>query len=499
MTATESDDLGRKATSSIGWIVAERWSSRLLTLTVFAVLTRLLSPEDFGLVSLATAFMAVLQVFVDSGFSKALIQRKQLDEKDASTAFWTSLGMAIALYVLLFFAAPLLETALRTPGLSDVLRVLGLTLPITALSQTPAALLEREFAFKALSIRQSVGTLAGALVAIPVALLGFGVWALVAQVLAAAVTSVVTLWASTSWRPRFEYSLGSLRALWSVGVSVLGIELLDAIQANIDKVIVGAFFGASDLGFYYLAQRVGTILIELVTSVISRVSLTTFSRVQDDLPRLNRIFRNLTFVAAAVSFPIFGLVAALAPQLIPLVFGPGWGASIPILWVLAPGWALGTIMYFDRAVMLATGHARTAFGLAVAQSAVGIALVFLLLPLGILGVALSRWSRVILWPLRLWLLHRYIALPVWRYLGQIGRCVVAITPVVVVIVVLQFTPWALARGSTWTFALPVAIGGAALYAGLIWLLAGHENRLVLRRAATPVLTRLRRRRVRPAE
>lgn len=498
MTAAE-DNLGRKATSSIGWVVAERWSSRLVTLAVFAVLARLLDPSDFGLISLATAFMAVLQVFVDSGFSKALIQKKTLAAADASTAFWTSLAISLVLYAALFFSAAPLAQLFGEPGLAVVLQVLGLTLPITAISQTPAALLEREFSFKALSIRQSIGTFAGAAVAVPLALAGAGVWALVALSLSSAVAATIALWASSHWRPRFEYSIASLRGLWTVGVSVLGIELLDAIQSNIDKILIGAFFSADELGFYYLAQRVGTILIDMVTSVISRISLTTFSRVQDDLPRLNRIFRQLTFVAAAVSFPIFAFVAILAPQIIPLLFGPGWEAAIPLLWILAPGWAFGTIMYFDRAVMLSTGHARSALGLAVLQSVVGIVAVFLLLPFGVVGVAFSRLSRILLWPLRLFLLHRYIALTVWRYLGQIARCVVAIAVPGAAMALLQFSPWADGRAPFWSFALPVAVLGGAVYAGLLWLVAGHENRAVLQRSAAPILGRvLRRRRPRPA-
>jgi len=499
MTVAEDDNLGRKATSSIGWVVAERWSSRLVTLAVFAVLARLLDPSEFGLISLATAFMAILQVFVDSGFSKALIQKKTLAPADASTAFWTSLGIAVALYAALALSAGGIAQLFGEPQLAPVLRVLGLALPITALSQTPAALLEREFHFKALSIRQSIGTFAGAVVAVPLALLGAGVWSLVALTLSSAVTATIALWASSHWRPRFEFSPASLRGLWSVGVSVLGIELLDAVQSNIDKILIGAFFSADQLGFYYLAQRVGTILIDMVTSVISRISLTTFSRVQDDLPRLNRIFRQLTFVAAAVSFPIFAFVAILAPQIIPLLFGPGWEAAIPLLWILAPGWAFGTIMYFDRAVMLSTGHERAALGIAVLQSVVGIVAVFLLLPFGVVGVAFSRLSRIVLWPLRLVLLHRFIALTVWRYIGQIARCLGAIAVPGLAMALLQFSAWPDGRAPFWTFALPVAIIGGLFYGALLWATAGPDNRAVLQRAAGPIAGRiLRRLRPRPA-
>lgn len=488
------DDLRRNVTRSVGWVVLERWSSRLLTLLVFAVLTRLLDPADFGVIALATASTAVLQVFVDSGFTKALVQVKTLERKDASTAFWISIGISVALYIALVFASPLLAAMLGEPRLSQILPVLGLSLPIMALSLAPAALLERDFDFKLLSIRQLVAAAAGAMVAIPVALLGGGVWALVAQVLCTAVVSVVVLWASSPWRPRFEFSIASLRKLWPVGASIMGTELLDALQGNIDKIVIGAFFSADVLGYYYLAQRVGTILIELVTSVMSRVSLTTFSRLQSDLPRLNRVFRQMTFAASAVGVPIFGMVALLAPQIVPLVFGPGWEPSIQVIVLLAPGWALGAAMYFDRAALLATGNARSAFSLAVLQNAVGTVLVFALLPLGLLGVIISRWARIFTWPARLWVLHRTIDLVVWRYLLQIGRCILIFLPIGVAIGLLQLTPWAQGPASAFSFALPVGLLGMTVYAAATFFFAGKENRAVLDPAVKKLLSKVRGRR-----
>lgn len=461
-------------------------------LVVFAVLSRLVGPEGFGLISLATALAAILMAFVDSGFSKALIQLKTLGQKDAATAFWTAMAMAVLLYVVLFFTAPLIANAFNEPDLALVLQILCLTLPITALSRTPAALLERDFDFKSLSIRQFIGTIAGAAIAIPLALVGAGVWALVAQTLATAVASLVALWAATTWRPTFEFSFASLKKLFAIGISILGIDLLDAVQANIDKILIGAFFSAEQLGYYFLAQRVGTILVELVTSVISRVSLTTFSRVQDDLPRLNRVLRQLTFAAAAIGVPIFGLVALFAPQIVPFIFGDGWEPAIPLLWIMAPSWAISAVMYFDRSVFLATGHAGTALWVALLQNVVGIVLVFAAVPFGTAGVAFSRWSRILTWPIRLALLRKFIQIKVWPYLGQVFRCILAMLPVVAGIALLQQTDWAASASAFWLFAVPMGIVSFLVYAGLIWLLAGSENRTVLRRTAGDMTARFRR-------
>lgn len=488
MSQADSDDsLHSKVTRSIGWVVLERWGSRFLQLGVMAVLTRLVGPDAFGLIALAVSVVAVLQVVVDAGFSKALIQLRTVGAKDSSTAFWTSLALSIVIYVGLFFSAPLLSSWLGHEDLTAVLRVMGASLVVAAFSQTPAALLERSFEFKTLSIRQVIAAVAGAAFALPVAFLGGDVWALVVQTVGTTVVACIVLWATVEWRPRFEYSIASLRKITPIGLSVLATELMDSVQSNIDKIVIGFVFAPDVLGYYYIAQRVGIILTELVTTVISRVSLTTFSRVQDDLPRLNRIFRQMTFVAAAVGLPIFALVAVFAPQIIPAVFGSGWEQAIPILWGLAGGWGIGAVMYFDRTILLARGRARSAFWVSALQNIVGVVLLFALLPLGMLGVVISRWARVFVWPIRLIVLRHAVHLDVGRYLLQIGKVVIAIAPWVVVVFLLQRTAWAEAPWPMLSFVTPAGLVVAVLYGATVWWLAGAENRAVL----APVLRKLK--------
>ncbi|MFK4834570.1 lipopolysaccharide biosynthesis protein [Microbacterium sp. ZW T2_14] len=477
---TTDDGLGRKFLGSAGWVLIEQWSTKVVSLLLFAVLARLLPPSDFGLVALATSIIAILQVFVNSGFSKALIQKRVLEPKDATTAFWTSLALAAIVYGLLVVSAPLLAQLFGQPELRLVLVALGAIIPLAALSRVPAALLAREFAFRTLSVRTMLSTLIGAAIALPLALGGFGVWSLVAQAVAESAMAVVVLWSSTSWRPAFAFSIESLRSLWKTGMSLLGIELLDAIQAQVDKLVVGALFSVSELGIYSLAQRLGVMLQELVSSVISRVSLTTFSRTQDDLERVSRIFRQLTFATAALSFPVFALVAVLAPQIVPFLFGPGWDAAIPLIWIMAGGWAFAAVAMFDRSALVGTNHADVALWLALLQNAISIGLVFAFAPLGVLGIAFSRFARIVTWPIRLYALHRYIRLPAWRYLWQVLKCVIAVLPAVVAIAILQTTPWAAVDGAFWLFAVPLGVLGMSSSLATCYLIADPENRRAVR-------------------
>lgn len=477
---TNNDGLGHKFAASAVWVLIEQWTTKLISLALFAILARLLQPSEFGLVALATAFIAILQVLTNSGFSKALIQKDVLDEKDASTAFWTSLMLSVVMYGCLVIAAPALANIFHVPELAPVLVVLGATIPLSALSRTPAALLARGFAFRTLSVRTIGASISGAVAALPLAYFGAGVWALVVQSIVETTVAVALLWASTTWRPSFTYSLDSLRSLWRTGVSLLGIELLDVIQSQIDKLLVGALFSTADLGIYSLAQRLGFMIQEMITTVISRVSLTTFSRAQNDLQRVTRIFRQLTFSTAIISFPAFALVAVLAPQIVPLLFGPGWDAAIPLIWIMAGGWAFASIAMFDRGALVGTGNASTAFWLALVQNLISVGLVILFAPFGVAGIAFSRLARLVTWPIRLWALARKIALSAWDYVWQVTKCVIAVVPASTIIVILQQTPWATMEGAFWTFAVPWAAVGTLLSLGVSWLIASAENKRAMR-------------------
>ena len=167
---------------------------------------------------------------------------------------------------------------------------------------------------------------------------------------------------------------------------------------------------------------------------------------------------------------------------------------MPIMWILAGGWAFGAVMYFDRSAFLAIGRANVALWVAVLQNIVGVLLVFAFVPFGIFGVAFSRWSRIVTWPVRIWALHRLIGLPVWKYLGQVFRCVISMIPVVVAIAFLQTTAWSDGDYAFWTFAVPLGAGGMVVYTFLLWAFAGHENRMVLRQLAIPIRNRITRRR-----
>ena len=210
------------------------------------------------------------------------------------------------------------------PLLQQIIPVSGLVLIFAGLSSVPAATLERELRFGPLTARHLAGAIVGAAVAVVLAMLGFGVWALVAQPVVAAVVATLVLWISARWVPRFRFSWESFRSRWAFSLQIVLIEFLNAMQSNIDKFLIGIFFGPTELGFYFIGERVLTILMEVVAAVVGKVSLPILSRVQSDHQRFLQYFYTLTFASAGIAFAAFGVTVAFGYPLTEFLFGPGW-------------------------------------------------------------------------------------------------------------------------------------------------------------------------------
>ncbi|WP_426323951.1 lipopolysaccharide biosynthesis protein [Microbacterium sp. E-13] len=474
------DSLSRRAASGIFWTAMERWGSRLLSLLVFAVLGRLLTPDDFGLVAIVTAIMAVVGVFVEYGFAQSLVQRETLREIDVWTSFWTSVAFGAILYLLLWLATPLVVMVFAEPQLAEIIPVSGTVLLISGLASVPAATLQRELKFRPLAARQLAGSVLGAAVALVMAFLGAGIWALVLQPVVAAAAGAFVLWVAARWRPVFQYSFASLRASWGFSAQVIAIELLNSLQSNADKLIVGFFFTPAQLGYYFLGQRVLTILMEIVASVMSKVSLPALSRVQKDHQRFLQYFYTFTFASAAIAFPAFAVVTVFGYPITEFLFGPGWGQAVPLMALLAPSAALASVTFFDKSALLAKGRGDVSLGVAAGQFAFGTAVLFAAVPFGVTAVAAGRSARQFMfWPVRIIALKKHSGVRPSDYLRRFLAPSVGVLGLAAVGLGLQLTPWAMAPLPMLSFVVPASLLSLTVYALILWLMAGNQIRQIL--------------------
>lgn len=485
------NNLANKTATGIFWSFLEKGGVRLIPLVMLAILARYLDQADFGVVSTATVVIAILNVFVDSGFGMAIVQRANLTDRDVDTCFWTSVGYSVVLYVALFFASPGLASLYHAPALSPVLRVLGLQLILGALVSAQQGLLQRTMDFKSLAVRQMAGVVVGAVAGIVVAVLGGGVWAMVTQTLGVQVVATAVLWIRSPWRPHFAYSFRAFKEMLPFALGIMGNQLLLTLQSNIDKLILGLFFGPQIQGIYFLAQQSTNVLVQLATTVFGNVALSTFSRIGQDVVRRQRAYLMFTLFSEALAFPVFGAMAVLSHYFLPLLIaGNSHGGVIPVFEILLIPAVIIVVSYFDTPLLNAVGHPWMSLGVSVLQNVVAAGLIIVAAPHGIVWVAVAQVvMRLVTWPVRLVAIHLMGGISVRSFVLQVLRALLcSLVPLGGVWLLLK-TAWAGVTAGVWLFAVPVSIIYFLVCAVLIWITSNSATRGTVNRVLRSVLHR----------
>ncbi|MBE7381355.1 MAG: lipopolysaccharide biosynthesis protein [Leptolyngbya sp. SIO1E4] len=345
----------QKALKGVLWSGIQNWGGQFGSLIVLFVLARLLQPEDFGLVALANSFLAFAQIFLEQGFSQAIIQREDLEAEHLDTAFWTNLAIGCMLAIVSLLTAGWIADGFKQSELTPILRCFSLLFVIRSLSSTQQAILERHFAFRAIAVRWLIGVLVGGAIGIAMALAGFGAWSLVVQQLVQESIGVLVLWKASHWRPRLRFSPTHLRHLFGFGVNILILNFLNYFNNRINDFLIGYFLGPIALGYYTIAYRILQAATQLLVRTSSAVSLPTFSRLASDPERLKGAFYKATRLTSAVALPAFMGMAVLAPELIEILFGKQWLPSTPLLQILVVAGIFRSVTFFKNAVFMAMG------------------------------------------------------------------------------------------------------------------------------------------------
>lgn len=412
-------NIKKKALKAGFWSTIQNWGSQFASLGVFFVLARLLSPADFGLVALASVFLAFIEVFLRQGFTQALIQKQELTSQDINTAFWSNLAIGMALTAISALIAPIAAAFFKQPQLIPVLQTLSATFTIASLGSVQQALLERKFAFKAIAVRSLIGTTAGGIIGIALAIGGLGVWSLVYQQLTAETIGMLVLWGASDWRPKWQYSMASLRAFYRFGISILAFSFLDFLNKRADDFLIGYFLGSVALGYYTIAYRILTVMTQLLVQTTSTVAMPMFSRLQEDREKLRKAFYRVTQITNLIAFPTFISACALAPELILLLFGQKWLPSVPVMQVLSLVGMLRAVAYFKGVVFIALGKPAWRLWLALFATILNLIAFSIAVRWGIVAVAWSYLISICInLPIGQWAIMKLLYIPVVEYLHQ---------------------------------------------------------------------------------
>ncbi len=388
MTATPTrEDLSTTAARAVAWNYASFASGKVLVLVTMAILARLLSPEEFGIVGFATLAIAYLAVLKDLGLGAAVIQRRHDVEESAQTVFVLNLAIGAILTTITILGAPFVASFFREPLVTPLLRVLSFTFVLESLGSMHVVLMKRNLDFRRKLVPDIGRSLVKGTVAIATAATGFGVWALVWGQLAGVIAAVVLSWVVLPWRPTFRFERRLLRPLARFGVPLLVTDIQYAIWANLDYVVVGRMLGDAALGVYTLAYRLPELLIQSVWRVLAQAIFPVFSRLQDDIEALRRGFlATIRYTQIAIVPLGVGLFVTAEPA-VSLLFGDQWADVVPVLQVMALFSLIASIGVNAGDVYKALGRTDVLAKLAIAE-------LFVLIPaltygarFGVIGVA----------------------------------------------------------------------------------------------------------------
>lgn len=313
------------------WKFAERIAAQSVSLVVSIILARLISPNEYGIISLVTVFITIANIFVTSGFGAALIQKKDADEIDYSSVFYFNLVFSTAIYIFLFFLAIPISNFYEMPLLKPVLRVLSFSIPIMGIISIQQAYITRRMEFKKFFKATFIGTVISAFVGIAMAYMGFGVWALVAQTLTNNIIDTIILQLSIDLRIKRVFSIDRIKTLLDYGWKLLAQSLIVQIYSSLRSLFIGKIYTAEDLAYYTKGNQFPDLISSNIDTAINTALFPAMSRAQESIDTVKKMARKTTQVSSYVMGPILIGFIAVAEPFISLLLTDKWLLAVPFL------------------------------------------------------------------------------------------------------------------------------------------------------------------------
>lgn len=448
------------------WVAASQVAAQILQFLVTVALARLLFPSDFGLLGMCAVVTGLSFVFSELGLWSAVVQAKDLKRPAEVSVFWLCLFLGVVVYAGVFLGAGVVGQFYKEPRVVPLLRVLAITIPLNAAPIVPSALLARRLDFKRQGFCDVTRTFGYAVVALPCAIAGAGVWSLVLGEVGGAAARAAALFLLGRWRTAWQFKIASLKRLFRFGLNVTGAGFSLAARDNVDRFIIGRVLGAATLGGYSLALRLITAPQKRISMMLERVTFAGFSEIQDDRERIRAIYCRVVKLTALITFPALAWLAAAARPFVAVVFGDKWLFIVTPIQILCLAGAFYSISTPVRSVILGTGRAAWEFALLffsflLVALTIGVGVRF-----GFFGVAVAFSAQAIIsYLIYVGFGHRIITLRPGRFLKVLA------VPLAVALAVGITTAAAVAAASriwgvTITFVCAFVAGGAVYLAAL---------------------------------
>ncbi|NDK55594.1 lipopolysaccharide biosynthesis protein [Pontibacter fetidus] len=334
----EAGKLKGKIVSGLFWSTIQLLISRVFAFVIKLILARLLFPDQFGLVGMATVFISFIQILNDLGIGAALVQKKEenLTELHYHTAFWAGIAWSVVIYLLIaFVAAPLAAQFYKQPQLSTIIPVLGLGVLFNPINLVHRAQLTKQMSFKKLAFINNASSIVAGVAAVILALLGAGIWALVFNSVASTIIAVPLYFNATKWLPKFSWDKQAFNDVFSFGVYTMGTEFLTTLMLNFDYLLIGKLLSATALGVYTLAFVLTDTFRTQLTKMINRVMFPVYGQNQDSKSTLKNVYFKVVKYNSICVYPVMVFLIVLGEPFVVNYFGLKWVEAVIPLKILA--------------------------------------------------------------------------------------------------------------------------------------------------------------------
>ena len=371
------------------WRFFERCGAQFVTLIVSIVLARILTPSDFGTVSLIMVFTTILQVFVDSGLGTALIQKKDADDLDFSSVFYFNFAICLILYIGMFIASPFIAKFYKDISLTPIIRVISLTIVMSGVKGIQQSYVSRNMLFKKFFFATLGGTLFSAVLGIGMAYAGFGVWSIVAQQLSNTAIDTLILWITVDWRPKRMFSWQRLKSLLSYGWKLLISSLLDTIYNNLRNLIIGKIYTSSDLAYYNQGDKFPKVIVMNINASIDSVLLPSMSGEQENKERVKSMTRRAIKTSTYIMAPLMMGLLFCAEPIVRLLLTDKWLPCVPYLRIFCFTYMFWPIHTANLNAIKAMGRSDLFLKLEIIKKVVGLILLFITMRISVMAMAYS--------------------------------------------------------------------------------------------------------------
>ena len=387
--SSENNISSKQVISNMLWRLAERFGAQGVNFAVSVVLARMLTPDDYGIVALATTFTTILGVFLTNGLGTALIQKRDTDELDYSTALITNIGIGIIMYAVVYALAPYIAVYFHQPQVGDVLRVISFTLVIGGVESIEQAKISRAMDFKLFFRATLIGTVFSAVVGVWMAFHGFGVWAIVAQYLFNQIIDTALLWKMLHWRPKLQFSWERLKPLYSYGWRAYSAQMIETLYNSLRSILIGRYYTSADLAFFNRGRHIPDLVNQNTNNAVQSVMFPAYTRVSDNPKRMKQLMRRATSLGTFIIFPAMIGLAMASEALVDVLYTAKWQPAVPFLQIACFVYALTPMHIVNLQAVLAIGRSDISLKVEIFKKIICVSIMVICIHISLMSTAVS--------------------------------------------------------------------------------------------------------------